>query len=144
MSHRGGQEEEELAPFSPLDRREGQDHRDRGADQDEGVPGRQVDGQWVGQIVVGQGPVVRLERLDLSDGSRLLEPGFQGLGLRGGQFGDQGVAGVVDLLDDLLGLLGGLAGCGVEDGFHLGIARTQRLDEDAFGLSSPRRGVLGE
>ena len=49
-----------LAPVAVLDGREGQDHRDRRADQDEGVDRGQVDAQRVGQLVVGQGPVVGL------------------------------------------------------------------------------------
>ena len=52
-----------------LDRREGEDHRDRRADQDERVDRRQVDAQGVGQLVVGLGPVVGLERLDLGLGA---------------------------------------------------------------------------
>ena len=59
-----------LAPVAALDRREGQDHRDRRADQDERVGGGQVDAQGVGGVVVGQRPVVGLQRLDLGLGAR--------------------------------------------------------------------------
>ena len=49
-----------LAALAVLDGREGQHHRDRRADQDERVDGRQIDGQRIGQLVVGHGPFVRL------------------------------------------------------------------------------------
>ena len=45
--HGGGQEEVAPRPIAALDGRQGQDHRDRRADQDERVRGRQVDGQRV-------------------------------------------------------------------------------------------------
>ena len=66
-------------PLALLDRREGQDHRHRRADQDEGVERGEVDGQGIGQLVVGLGPVVGHQRLDLGLGAEGVRAGRAGL-----------------------------------------------------------------
>ena len=66
----GQQEDRALGRLAILDGGQGQDHGHRRADQDERIDGRQIDGQRVGQLVVGQGPFVGLERLVFGVGAR--------------------------------------------------------------------------
>ena len=130
-----------LRPLAALDGREGEDHRDRRADQDEGVAGRQVDGQRVGQLVVGDRPVVGLERLDLASRHRPARAGSRGprpsRRVRPATipWPEWGTSWTIFSASS-----GVQAGDGVEDLLHLGLARPHRLDEDALGiLQSPER-----
>ena len=97
-------EQEERAPrlLAPLDGRQGENHGHRGTDQDERVGGREVDGQRIGQLVVGRRPFVRLEGLDFHHRPRGRELGGQAFGLRLGQTADEAMRGFFDRL------LGGL------------------------------------
>ena len=97
------EEQQASLPIPLLDGREGQHHGDRRADQDEGVERGQVDGEGVGQLVVGLGPVVGDQRLDRGDGPLSLELSGQVFRLALGQvIHDRHFLG---FLDDLVNFL---------------------------------------